>query len=109
VVNLSHRPAVDTAAIKSNQMSDEPTLAAAADCPVALLGAALLLGSSFWLDQSAQLKQYTLDVLVALLPFTLGDNFFEESLAKGARKRRPATGLRRRSYRCQATRRVRSP
>jgi hypothetical protein len=56
--------------------------------PVALLGAALLLGSSFWLDQSAQLKQYTLDVLLALLPFTLGDEFFEESLSRGLRKRR---------------------
>src|SRR5713226_3623942 len=34
-----------------------------------LLGAAMLLGASFWLDQGVQLKQYTLDVMVALVPF----------------------------------------
>jgi hypothetical protein len=52
-----------------------------------VLGAALLLGSSFWLDQAAQLKQYTMDVMLALLPFTLSDKFFEQSLRTGRRNR----------------------
>ncbi|HSB09690.1 MAG TPA: hypothetical protein VLM38_09420 [Blastocatellia bacterium] len=57
---------------------------------LAALGGALFVGSSFWLDQSIQLKQYTLDVLVALIPFSLGDEFFKEALIDGKRKLRLA-------------------
>lgn len=57
---------------------------------VALIGGALLLGGSFWLDQAIQLKQYTLDVLVALIPFSLADDFFEKALARGEGKSRLA-------------------
>ena len=57
---------------------------------VAMLGGALLLGGSFWLDQAIQLKQYTLDVLVALIPFSAGDDFYERALADGERKWRLA-------------------
>ena len=55
---------------------------------VAVLSAGLLVGGSFWLDQSIQLKQYTLDVLVALIPFVIGDEFFEDSLVDGKQKTR---------------------
>ena len=48
---------------------------------LAMLGGVLLLGSSFWLDQAIQLKQYTLDVLLALIPFSIGDDFYTEGLA----------------------------
>jgi hypothetical protein len=53
---------------------------------VAVLSAALLVGASFWLDQEIQLKQYTLDVLVALIPFLIGDEFFKDSLVDGKHK-----------------------
>lgn len=56
-----------------------------------LLGAlsgALLLGAIFWLEQSIQLKQYTLDVLTALIPFLLDDDFFTEPLVDGRRQTR---------------------
>lgn len=53
---------------------------------LSVLSAALLVGGSFWLDQSIQLKQYTLDVLVALIPFAIGDEFFTQTLAQGKRK-----------------------
>jgi hypothetical protein len=53
---------------------------------LSVLSAALLVGGSFWLGQSIQLKQYTLDVLVALIPFAIGDEFFTETLAQGKRK-----------------------
>jgi len=56
----------------------------------ALLAAALVLGSSFWLDQAIQLKQYSFDVLVALVPFLLGDEFFKDTLSDGKRKVRLA-------------------
>jgi hypothetical protein len=56
--------------------------------PLAGLSAALLVGASFWLEQSIQLKQYTLDVLVALIPFAIGDEFFAETLSEGKRKSR---------------------
>jgi hypothetical protein len=55
-----------------------------------LLGGALLLGASFWLEQAIQLKQYTLDVLVAILPFLLPDEFFEAALVDGRRTARTA-------------------
>ncbi len=48
---------------------------------VGLLAASMFLGSTFWLDQSIQLKQYTLDVLMALIPFLVDDTFFEQSVA----------------------------
>ncbi|MGH9947970.1 MAG: hypothetical protein ACRD6X_12320 [Pyrinomonadaceae bacterium] len=38
------------------------------------LAAALLLGTYYWMDQAIQLKQYTFDVMFALLPFLLKDN-----------------------------------
>lgn len=56
----------------------------------ALLAGALLLGSSFWLDQAIQLKQYTFDVLLALVPFLIDDAFFEDTLAGGKRRFRLA-------------------
>jgi hypothetical protein len=49
----------------------------------ALLGALLLLGATSWLDQSIQLKQYTFDLVFALIPFLVGDDFFKEALMKG--------------------------
>lgn len=57
---------------------------------LALFGAALLLGSGFWLDQAIQLKQYTFDVVLALVPFLLADSFYEETLAEGKRPLRLA-------------------
>jgi hypothetical protein len=51
-----------------------------------LLSTAFLLGANYWLDQSIQLKQYTLDVLLALIPFLLSDEVYKETLAEGKRK-----------------------
>jgi len=51
-----------------------------------LLGAALLMGASAWLDQSIQLKQYTFDVLLAFVPFLFDDEFFSDALASDRRK-----------------------
>ena len=51
-----------------------------------LMAGALLVGASFWLDQSIQLKQYTFDVLLALIPFLTGDQRLTESLASGKRR-----------------------
>jgi len=48
-----------------------------------ILGAALLLGSGFWLDQAIQLKQYSFEAALALIPFVLGDAFFETMLGRG--------------------------
>lgn len=53
---------------------------------LALFSAALLVGASFWLDQAIQLKQYTFDVLFALVPFLIGDNFFKETFINGKRR-----------------------
>lgn len=55
---------------------------------LAALSAALLIGGSLWLEQAVQLKQYSLDVLVALIPFSVADDFFESSLADGKHKAR---------------------
>lgn len=52
-----------------------------------LLAGGLLIGSGFWLDQATQLKPYTLDVTLALVPFLLGDSFFDQTLAEGKHKR----------------------
>lgn len=52
----------------------------------ALLGGAFLLGSNFWLEQSVQLKQYSFDVFVALLPFTVSDEWFKAVLGDGKKK-----------------------
>lgn len=54
--------------------------------PVALLTGSLLVGASFWLEQAIQLKQYTFEVLLALVPFLVSDRFFEESFGEGKRK-----------------------
>jgi hypothetical protein len=51
-----------------------------------LFAAGLLAGSIFWLDQAIQLKQYTFDVLLALIPFLVGDALLEKILAEGKRK-----------------------
>ncbi|HJQ70853.1 MAG TPA: hypothetical protein VKA70_17900 [Blastocatellia bacterium] len=51
-----------------------------------LFAASLLAGSIFWLDQAVQLKQYTLDVLLALIPFIVGDELLEKLFARGERK-----------------------
>ena len=51
-----------------------------------VLAAALLLGGSLWLDQGIQLKQYTFDVMLALVPFLVEDSFFERALTAGERK-----------------------
>ncbi|HXG93900.1 MAG TPA: hypothetical protein VNN73_16270 [Blastocatellia bacterium] len=53
---------------------------------VALLAAASFIGSMLWLDQAIQLKQYTFDVMLALVPFVVGDEFFKQSLVEGKRK-----------------------
>lgn len=58
--------------------------------PSALIAAALLLGSTFWLDQAIQLKQYTLDVLLAIVPFLLADDFYDQSLVESKRRWRLA-------------------
>jgi len=52
----------------------------------AVMSGALLVGAQFWLDQAIQLKQYTFDVLLALIPFLASDALLEESLAEGRRK-----------------------
>ena len=51
-----------------------------------LLAAALLLGGSMWLDEGIQLKQYTFDVMLALVPFLVEDVFFERALVGGEKK-----------------------
>lgn len=53
---------------------------------VSLLAGGLLLGAEYWLDQAIQLKQYTFDVMLALIPFLLSDRFFDEALREGKRK-----------------------
>jgi hypothetical protein len=50
---------------------------------LAVLAASFLLGSIFWLDQAIQLKQYTLDVMLALVPFLVADDFFKASMVEG--------------------------
>lgn len=47
------------------------------------LAGALLIGATFWLDQAIQLKHYTFDVVLALVPFVIGDDFFKETLVDG--------------------------
>jgi hypothetical protein len=51
-----------------------------------LLSAAFLLGANYWMDQSVQLKQYTFDVLLALVPFLWNDDFYKKAFATGERK-----------------------
>lgn len=53
---------------------------------VSLLAGGLLLGAGYWLDQAIQLKQYTFDVMLGLIPFLLSDRFFDEALTEGKRK-----------------------
>lgn len=53
---------------------------------IGLFAGALLLGAGYWLDQAIQLKQYTFDVMLALIPFLLSDRFFDETLTEGKRK-----------------------
>ncbi|HND18939.1 MAG TPA: hypothetical protein PLB18_06180 [Acidobacteriota bacterium] len=51
-----------------------------------VLSGFLLLGATFWLEQSAQLKQYTFDVLLGLLPFWMDDEFWGAGLRNGKKK-----------------------
>ena len=51
-----------------------------------LIAAALLIGAGFWLDQAIQLKQYTFDVLLALIPFLISDDRLTRTLSSGARR-----------------------
>ncbi|MEW6128880.1 MAG: hypothetical protein AB1757_17715 [Acidobacteriota bacterium] len=51
-----------------------------------LLAGSLLIGSFFWLEQAIELKPYSLDVLVALIPFLLSDHFYESGLSQGSNK-----------------------
>lgn len=53
---------------------------------VSLLAGGLLLGAGYWLDQAIQLKQYTFDVMLALIPFLLSDRIFDEALTEGKSK-----------------------
>ena len=53
---------------------------------VILLASGLLLWSTYWLDQAVQLKQYTLDVTLSLLPFLAGDDFFRKAFKSDERK-----------------------
>jgi hypothetical protein len=48
-----------------------------------ILSGVIVLGSSFWLEQSIQLKQYTFDVVLALIPFLANDALFDNALAEG--------------------------
>jgi len=52
----------------------------------ALVAASLLAGSILWLDQAIQLKQYTFDVLLALVPFLIADALLDEIFVRGERK-----------------------
>ena len=52
------------------------------------LAGALLIGATFWLDQAIQLKQYTFDVALALVPFVIDDSFFKDALVDGKRRTR---------------------
>ncbi|MBI3654777.1 MAG: hypothetical protein HY231_27405 [Acidobacteria bacterium] len=58
------------------------------DLVIGLLGAALMLGAFAWMDEGIQLKQYTFDVMFALIPFCLSDDFFKEVLVGGKHKSR---------------------
>ncbi len=51
-----------------------------------LLAASMLIGSTFWLFYAYQLKQYSFDVLMALIPFLINDSFFENTIKKGNKK-----------------------
>jgi hypothetical protein len=51
-----------------------------------LLSGMLVLGSSFWLEQSIQLKQYTFDVVLALIPFLVSDASLREALSDGKKR-----------------------
>jgi hypothetical protein len=53
---------------------------------VSLIAAGLLLGAGYWLDQANQLKQYTFDVMLAMIPFLVSDKVFDEALVEGRRK-----------------------
>jgi hypothetical protein len=53
---------------------------------ISLLGAGLLLGAGYWLDQANQLKQYTFDVMLAMIPFLLPDKVLDEALVEAKRR-----------------------
>jgi hypothetical protein len=51
-----------------------------------LISGGLLIGANYWLDQAIQLKQYTFDVMLALIPFLVEDSLFNESFGEGKHK-----------------------
>ncbi len=51
-----------------------------------ILAFALLIGSFFWIEQGSNLKQYTFDVMLALIPFLIRDDSLEDALLDGRRK-----------------------
>jgi hypothetical protein len=55
---------------------------------IGLLGAVLLLSAFDWMEEGIQLKQYTFDVMLALIPFVLSDKFFREVFVEGKRQYR---------------------
>lgn len=60
-----------------------------ANAPALFLVAILLnLVPTSWFVYSAFLKQYTLDVLLALIPFCLSDDFYDATLRRGERPAR---------------------
>ena len=53
---------------------------------ISLLAAGLLLGAGHWLDQANQLKQYTFDAMLAMIPFLLSDKRLDEALIESKRR-----------------------
>lgn len=50
-----------------------------------LLGVALAATTGTWLAYGVMLKQYSLELLLALVPFVLDDGFYERTLRRGVR------------------------
>ncbi|HET9530813.1 MAG TPA: hypothetical protein VFQ92_10695, partial [Blastocatellia bacterium] len=55
--------------------------------PPCLIAGSLLIGSTYWMDQAVQLKQYSFDVLLSIIPFILPDDFFNRTLGDGKDKK----------------------
>ncbi len=56
----------------------------------ALIAGGLLIGSGYWLDQAIQLKQYTFDVALALVPFAVSDAVLQRAFVEGKERTRLA-------------------
>jgi hypothetical protein len=50
------------------------------------LGLLLSAGTGTWLVYGVMLKQYSLELLLALVPFTLDDDFYDRTLRRGERR-----------------------